>query len=319
MNVPETSKIVYLDLNAWIDLAKIFYGQPSSLEKELLDNVLEASKNDKAIFPISLIHLSEAHCIANPQRRKKLVSFMVKLSEYYTLTPYWNKLQELEIKNLIFEKLGLPLINIRNRFVGKGFSMLMGATPTITSETMNAEEITALNKELMRLLDDPETFIKLTTTIYSDFKKKQVSTVKEFERISKNLKQYKDNNYRRKVFLTQNIVASILPKVNKILIERNLPPSFCEELFHAFDVDKFLDKLPTALCEYTLLFQRDQQSSRPIKVNDVADIWHLTLAIPYSDIVVTERMWVGIAKNARLDKKCNTIMLFSINELNKYL
>ena len=278
MNVSETSKIVYLDLNAWIDLAKIFYGQSSSPEKELLDKVLEASENDKAIFPISLIHLSEAHCIANPQRRKKLVSFMVKLSKYYTLTPYWNKLQELEIKNMIFEKLGLPLINIRNRFVGKGFSMLMGATPTITSETISAEEITSLNKELLRLLDDPEIFIKIAITIHSEFKKIQVSTVEEFKRIRKNLKQYKDNDYRRKVFLTQNIVATTLPKIKKILIERNLPPSFCEELFHAFDVEKFLDKLPTTLCEFTLLFQRDQQS-RPIQVNDVADIWHLTLAI----------------------------------------
>ena len=262
MNVSETSKIVYLDLNAWIDLAKIFYGQSSSPEKELLDKVLEASENDEAIFPISLIHLSEAHCIANPQRRKKLVSFMVKLSKYYTLTPYWNKLQELEIKNLIFEKLDLPLINIRNRFVGKGFSMLMGATPTITSETINAEEITALNKELLRLLDDPETFIKVATTIHSDFKKKQVSTVKEFERIRKNLKQYKDNNYRRKVFLTQNIVATILPKINKILIERNLSPSFCEELFHTFDVENSLTSCPLLYVNFLFFFREINNQDR---------------------------------------------------------
>lgn len=295
MKVSETSKIVYLDLNAWIDLAKIFYGQSSSPKKELLDKVLESSENDKAIFPISWVQLFEARCISNIQRRKKLVSFMIKLSKGNVTTPHWVMLKELEIENLVFEKLGLPLIKIRTRFVGKGFSMLMGATPTINSETSNPEHLRALNKELLKLFDKPETIMKLAT-ISSDFKKKQVSTVKEFERIREDLEQYKDNNYRRTVFLAQNIVATILPKVVKILIEKNLPPSFCEELFQS-DVDKFLEKLPTALCEFTLLFQRDQQS-RPIQVNDIADVWHLTLAIPYSDIVVTERMWVAIAKNA---------------------
>jgi len=76
-----------------------------------------------------------------------------------------------------------------------------------------------------------------------------------------------------------------------------------------------LENIPTALCLFTLIYERDQQLQRPIQVNDFNDIWFLSLAIPYSDIVVTEKMWTSIAKRTKLDKKCKTIILSSIKEL----
>jgi hypothetical protein len=319
MTTSESGRIIYFDMNGWIDLAKIYYGQPSNREKELLDKILQSSDDGTAIFPISIIHLFETHNIANPRRREDLVALMVKISKYYTITPYWNRLLELEIKNLILEKKGLRPINIRDHFVGKGFSRLMGITPTIASKDISPKLLDELNEDLLKLLNNPEIFAELTTRIYNNRKQEQTTTVKEFERIREKLKQYKDNEYRRKVFLTQNIVTTILPKLVQFLTEMNLPATFAEELFTSFDLDTFLGKLPTALCEFALLFQRDQQLSRPIQVNDIADIWHLTLAIPYSDIVITEKMWVSIAKRARLDEKCDTLILSSIEELNECL
>jgi len=319
MTTSELGKIVYFDLKGWIDLAKMYYGQPSNREKRLLEKILQWSYDGTAIFPISIIHLFETRNIANPRRREDLVSLMVKISKYHTITPHWNRLLELEIKNLILEKLGLPLTNIHDHFVGKGFSRLMGATPTITSKNISPKLLDELNEDLLKLLNDPKIFAELTTRIYDNRKQEQNTTVKEFERIRENSKQFKDNEYRRKVFLAQNIVATILPKLVQFLIEMNMPATFAGELFTSFDVDTFLGKLPTALCEFTLLFQRDQQLPRPIQVNDIADIWHLTLAIPYSDIVITEKMWMSIAKAARLDEKCDTLILSSIEELNECL
>ena len=100
-----------------------------------------------------------------------------------------------------------------------------------------------------------------------------------------------------------------------------VPITFAKNFFEQseIDIDEFLEKLPTALCSFTLLFQRDQQTQRAIQINDMADIWHLTLAIPYSDIVVTEKMWASIAKGAKLDEKCNTVILSSLSELFRFL
>ena len=97
------------------------------------------------------------------------------------------------------------------------------------------------------------------------------------------------------------------------------PIKLIDKIIPKDDIEQFYMSIPTALCEFTLLFNRDQQLQRPIEVNDIADIWHLTLAIPYSDIVITERMWTSICKRTKLDQKCDTIILSSIKELNKYL
>lgn len=319
MDIGESSKVVYLDQNAWIELAKLYYGHPSYTDKKLLQTILQASNSGTAVFPISLIHLSELTNTAKARWRKELLSLMLKISKYYTLTPYWDKLRELEIKNLVLSELGLPLINVRPYLVRKGFSHLMGATPTVKSDSISPEMLKEINQKLLLALNDPEIFINLVHKVYKDHKREDIAIVQEFEHIRERLSQFKDNQYRRKVFLWQNIVATILPKLNSFLAEMNLPLTFADKIFGKYNADDFLSKLPTALCEFTLMFQRNQQSSRPIRVNDSYDIWHLTLAIPYSDIVVTEKMWATIAKNTKLDKKCNTTILSTIHDLGKHL
>lgn len=324
MDIPESSKVVYLGQNAWIELSKVREGRKSSCDKKLLETIMQASNNGTAFFPISLIHLSEITNTARAEWRKELLSIMLEISHYYTFTPYWNKLRELEIKNLVLNELGLPLIDVRSSLVGKGFSNLMGATPTVKSEKISPEILKEINQKLLHALNDPEIFLTLAHKVYKDSKREMVATVQEFETLRKELSQFEDNQYRRKAFLWRNIIATILPKLNSFLAEMNLPLTvgqrIVEKLLGKYDADDFLSKIPTALCEFTLMFQRDQQSSRAIRVNDLYDIWHLTLAIPYCDIVVTEeKMWITIAKNAKLDKICNTVILSSIHDLRNYL
>lgn len=106
----------------------------------------------------------------------------------------------------------------------------------------------------------------------------------------------------------------------KATIQFNLPKDFFLKLKPTRkDIEDLLDDIPTARCFLTLIYHRDSQLQRPIQTNDFNDIWFLTLAIPYSDIVVTERMWVSIATRAKLDKKYDTELLSSIQQLEQYL
>ena len=316
------AKIVYLDQKCWISLAKIYYGAPINRDRELLDKIIESSDKGTAIFPISLIHCSETCSISKPRWRKQLASLMAKISKCYTLLPHWMPIMELEIKNIILEKLNLPLFNIRDYYVGRGITRLIGEKPEIISNNKDFSQqlLEELNREILDALTKPETLELLLLQKYNEpHKQEQLKAVEEFEIIRKKLKIIKDNDLRRRAFLVQNFKATIFPKIVRILYEWHLPKEFLDNFFKNFDIEEFLDRLPTALCEFTLLFQRDQQLQRPIKVNDINDIWYLTLAIPYSDIVVTERMWASILRQAKLDKKCNTIILSSIEELSDYL
>ena len=81
------------------------------------------------------------------------------------------------------------------------------------------------------------------------------------------------------------------------------------------EFDSILEKIPTALTLVQLTMRRDMQFDRPIEVNDIADIWGMSLVIPYSDIVVTEKMMASLAKQSKLDSICNTKILTSVHEL----
>lgn len=105
-----------------------------------------------------------------------------------------------------------------------------------------------------------------------------------------------------------------------MLVEMNLPKdTIIRKGWSQRDFKEFLNSLPTALCLFTLLLERDQQLQRLIEVNDLYDVWALSLAIPYSDIVVTEKMWTAISRQAKLDKICNTTILSSIDEMIGHL
>jgi len=106
------------------------------------------------------------------------------------------------------------------------------------------------------------------------------------------------------------------PHMKGILTERGLPPDFLlKEGMPKEDFDAIFEKIPTALTFIQLSMRTDMQFHRPIEVNDIADIWGMSLAIPYSDIVVTDKMMATLARQSKLDSICNTMILTSVHEL----
>ena len=66
-------------------------------------------------------------------------------------------------------------------------------------------------------------------------------------------------------------------------------------------------------CELTLY--RDRQWTKRVHPNDARDIGHLALAIPYCDIVVTERFWVRAIEETGLANKYGTVVCADLTEL----
>jgi hypothetical protein len=321
MEILSSAKIVYLDQKGWIDLAKIYYGKSPGTEKRVLEQILQASDSGTTIFPISIVNFSETTIISKNRWRKELASLIVKVSKYYTILPYIDYTIDLEAENLIRKMLDLSPINIRERYVGKGFARLMGGKPEATSKKIDKKILDRINQRASEELDKPETLEYLMSIQYKNDEEKRttIEDIKTLELIRERTKDIKDNDLRRRAFMVQNFQATVMPIIARKLYEIQAPKTLMKKMFENFNIDIFLENFPTALCFFTLLFQRDQQYQRAIQSNDMEDIWHLTLAIPYCDIVVTENMWTTIAKQSKLDKKCNTAILSSINELDKYL
>jgi len=53
--------------------------------------------------------------------------------------------------------------------------------------------------------------------------------------------------------------------------------------------------------------------------NDVTDIDQSAMAVPYCDVVVTDKATADALVKARLDERCSTTLLRSLNDLPSYL
>ena len=102
-------------------------------------------------------------------------------------------------------------------------------------------------------------------------------------------------------------------------IDTNLDFIKIHEMSREDFVKKILERVPTGLVMISLLIQRDLQFDRPITKNDISDVWSLSLAIPYCDIVVTDKEMASFALKSKLDNKCGTKILNSIYDLEEFL
>jgi len=64
--------------------------------------------------------------------------------------------------------------------------------------------------------------------------------------------------------------------------------------------------MPAGYVDWQLGLQRDKQRTRKIHPNDLADLFHLTVAIPYADLVITERFWANLVSRTDLRQRYQT-------------
>ena len=314
--------LIYLDQKGWIDLAKKEYRSDKTDEDtRFLRTLYNAVDESKALFPLSIVHLDEIKKISSEAKRQQLAILMTKLSRGYSFSPYVDHLIAVEIDQIIAEKLGYPHIDLRRVFLKQGFHHLIGSNlPTIVSRDgdKNQKPPKEIEEKMLATLYDPRTFeILLTKARPSQLlRQKQKEEAMQMNESRKQLLQVKDRDLRRRTYLAQIVLAIEVPHIIERLIDRGLPKDFFKiEEWKRKDIDEFLTHIPTGLTFNTLMMYSDLQFQREINVNDIADVWGLTLGIPYSDVVVTERHWVSITKQSKLDKICNTIMLSSISDL----
>jgi len=321
MSHKEPPKVVYLDQKCWIELAKIQFGSPSDQEKALLNNIKTAVSENRAIFPLTLSNMEESYRIRNDEQRAKLASVMIEVSQGYSFQPYLERNLRAEIVNIIRRKVRAPTIDIRSKILKQGISNMVGAKATLVPKKGAKPLPDEIMRNLLEMTENPETIeILLREGAPRKFATLRKSDINAMERIRRNLWKVKDKNLRYRVYLVQNISALVIPEIGKLTIKYNLPHDLIiSQGLTRKDMDALIEAMPTALCLFTLIYHRDQQLSRPIQGSDFNDIWFLTLAIPYSDIVVTERMWASIAIRSKLDRKCNTRISHSIQELDTLL
>lgn len=78
---------------------------------------------------------------------------------------------------------------------------------------------------------------------------------------------------------------------------------------------QFIALIPNFDVFITLRIDRERDRDRKVDHNDIRDLDWLSVAVPYSNIVVSEKYWGGKIKAAGLTAKYDTALLTKLQDL----
>jgi len=319
------TKVVYLDTKDWIELARGYYEKSQGFQK-IAQIVVDKSGAGQAIFPLSIIHFSETVRNLNPARRRRLAEYMILVSHGWAILPAPTIISP-EIENACLEYMGLPpRYTLENFVFKKGISQLMGARGTLVAK--NGTKVPPeLERQILDKIESADTLLwfmrrGLSSSHVIKGLKAAEDEAKKLEQIRQSFQsKFKDNDLLRRAILGDYLVYSIGPKLMPFLasVHPN-PKQFIYSVYKdRAEIIRFFQSMPTSYCNVQLTIFRDMQAMRKIQANDLHDIMGLSIAIPYSDVVVTERMWHTAIKQTGLDKLYKTNVLKSAKDLTPIL
>ena len=102
-------KLIYLDLNHWIELSRIKSGRARSADKRNLLDVLLRSVGQTAVFPLSSSLYSEILKLNNHRQRRLLREVIEPVSRYLVVTS-GDVIAQLEMESLLDREVGLGCV-----------------------------------------------------------------------------------------------------------------------------------------------------------------------------------------------------------------
>ena len=315
---------IYLDQWVWIRLLRCRNEmQPEHPElDDALNRVMETSEKGTHIFPLSFYHWIETGKRGRVASKKELFKFMFTVSDFNTISP-WVTILEHEVRNAIHRTLGTAQADLTDIVFIRGFEGVLGGKAKVVYK--NGRE---LEKEYQEKLDeyltDPEKMAEFMLSVNDD--RVTHETDEGFSKLAKWTEEYrseeygtKDKKLRRNIAYLRFFGDIIAPKLVKYLLELGIDPLLFKRT-HLDTSDKvieFIKLVPTGYIVELLNYENLIDFSREVTTNDLYDIWAVSIAIPYCDMVVIERRWANILKQHRVDKEYSTRITHSINELKE--
>lgn len=308
--------IIYLDQNKWLDLARAII-KPKKFPKYVPVASAIQSKSDSGAwqFPISLIHLMETLKRRDIGSRERLAEVMASISKSKSILPFTHVEDDEFFKS--FANLHAPHKEVKvspildHIFGAVGSGMVQVEVDKDVPEHIKTEIHTFFNKLahdpnifhlLMSHLDDADS--ELITEIYKD----EEDSKQEFEQLKLKF-QKTPKQYAYKAFLIDSFLSRFMT-VNKRLQqifnksnENIIPASLLADQDKCLNL---LESIPSLDVRIKLMYEVFKNPKKEVHEHDDRDIAFLATAIPYCDVVITERTWKHHAKVQKLDIKYST-------------
>ncbi len=343
------TKLVYLDLNHWIYLAKAATGhQDGARHCAALETLRRAAASSQFLFPLSGTHYMEMQGIQNPRWRRDITDVMEELTGFRTLLSRAAIIQmevEAALDDLatprpqpLYPPVTLIGDGVFHTFGPRGglHGGLRGGLPIYNAEGEDVTETTRLE-----FRDGPEAFdrwqaeneLLLERSILRGPTDEEAPDLRARgwrpetnRRIAEERAQQEQSQQfavveqgRSLRGRTRDEVAArhLFFELNELVATglvargRQLDEVFTD----VATARRFTDSMPSSDIAITLTTARHRNPQTRWSANDIFDIDAMSVAVPYCDIVVTEQHACHVLKTARADRRANTQLLTELNEL----
>ncbi len=294
--------LVYLDLNKWIDLSRAEAGHVDGKKYHFaLRTAEQLVSAGEALFPLSFAHFMEVAKIRSQDHRRKLAKLMVKLSNGWFLVSASHLLM----------------------------SGLRRAVALQFQQPMRDEAISPLTRSLKLAFTDPD---HLGDANFDDTMFRSPFMLEEFLATARVNRQFVERwgsfaveheagrarrwdvarEIRKRTYCAmvtigiQDRLAAVLKEFGLAMYDLDaLGPDRCVQL---------LELVPFLDVEINLHVERNEHRDRKIAPNDEIDLGFLSLAVPYCQVVVTEKFWTALLHRTKLDAKYATRVGHDLNE-----
>ncbi|MCD4678998.1 MAG: hypothetical protein K8S00_01295 [Bacteroidales bacterium] len=310
------SKIIYLDQNKWIDIARAFYGREDGEKYHpVLEKLQEKVNLGDIIVPISAVHIIETARNGHKDRRERLANFIAELSKSYGILPYISVRQQ-EIENSILLKLGkTPKHNIGEIAINRGVAHMLGME--LPKNVFSADyekfliKVNQLEKFVATMMID---FI--SRELVNELKQEDIDSIVDYEKSRQLKNEELSKEMRLRVAIMEMAYDRLFPVIIEQLKKMGIDPKpFADSFKDIEDWKGFFFSMPTMDIWINLHVLRDSDKGKAVHRNDTNDMAFLSIAVPYCDIVVTEKYWAHHLISNGYDKKYNTTILTDLTEL----
>jgi hypothetical protein len=312
MAAPE--RRVYIDLNHWIGLAKSRKGGDLALEQRLAALVDAGA----IVVPVSAAHIIEIAAILSERQRQNLSSMLRSLSRGVVLRSL-DEVRAIEVSSRVAAHYGIGApVDVKSIALARGYARAFGE-PKIefsSSPRANPGEAVIAEQEVWDVLNDE----KLLDEILSLYFAKIKTEGPEHGAVKAGLEQTRQAIQGKELAaieteclsgLRRGFAALALRAVTELglsqaQLEANPPTHFW--------TNEYMATLPTFNVWSKLYAYLARVMSREITVNDLYDMGHLSVAVPYCDVVVADAAMKHLLTFRRLNEAYNTAVHSDLTE-----
>ncbi len=321
---------VYLDQNKWIDLARAATGHPHAEPfQDTLRQLREIVSEGRATFVLSCAHYFETARAGDPQRRTDVATVMLELSGSATIAPP-QVIVPWELERALAQVRGLEPSFGDLEIFGKGAAhafnsprLAYRAPAEIDGMPLSAQvhaQLSALawpKYELALLADaGPPGFPGLPRVQIEQHKQLTDTKFVDGQNMVRDHLDTRGRQHLRTAMLG-TAVADVMSPL--IAAAERLGVDLDAMLGNRAQLEELIARTPSRWVEMELRRLRQANPQKAWEGNDLNDLTALSIAIPYCDIVVTERMWTGLINQAKVGDRFGTSVIRDVIELPELL